>query len=42
MKLTFKWFKDFPGGAVDRSLPANSGDTVSNPGPGRFYLLWGS
>ena len=43
MTLTFNWFKkDFPGGALDRSLPANSRHTVSNPGPGRFYVLWGN
>ena len=26
----------FPGGAVDKNLPANAGDTGSVPGPGRF------
>ena len=27
---------DFPGGTVVKNLPANAGDTGSNPGPGRF------
>ena len=27
--------RDFPGGAVVKNLPANAGDTGSNPGPGR-------
>ena len=30
---------DFPGGAVDNNLPANSGDTGSIPGPGRCHML---
>ena len=30
----------FPGGAVDKNLPANAGDTGSIPGPGRFHKLW--
>ena len=29
---------DFPGGAVHKSLPANSGDIGSIPGPGRFHM----
>ena len=29
---------DFPGGTVDKNLPANAGDTGSTPGPGRFHL----
>ena len=32
--------RDFPGGEVDRNPPANTGDTGSIPGPGRFYMLW--
>ena len=28
---------DFPGGAVDKHPPANSGDTGSMPGPGRSH-----
>ena len=31
---------DFSGGAVDRSPPANAGDTSSVPGLGRFPMLW--
>ena len=27
----------FPGGAVDKSLPANAGDKGLIPGPGRFH-----
>ena len=30
-------FLDFPGGTVDKNLPANAADTGSNPSPGRFY-----
>ena len=29
---------DFPGGAVVKNLPANSGDTGSSPGPGRSHM----
>ena len=28
---------DFPGGTVVENLPADAGDTVSIPGPGRFH-----
>ena len=28
----------FPGGPVVENLPANAGDTVSIPGPGRFHM----
>ena len=28
---------DFPGGAVGKNPPANTGDTGSIPGPGRFH-----
>ena len=31
---------DFPGGAVVKNLPANSGDMGSIPGPGRSHMLW--
>ena len=31
--------EDSPGGAVERSLPANAGNTSLIPGPGRFYML---
>ena len=30
----------FPGGAVVRNPPANAGDTVSIPGPGRSHMPW--
>ena len=30
---------DFPGGAVDKNLPASSGDTGSIPGPGRCHTM---
>ena len=30
--------QDFPGGTVDKNLPANAGDTGSIPGKGRFHL----
>ena len=29
----------FPGGAVVKNLPANAGDKVSSPGPGRSHML---
>ena len=34
--------QDFPGGTVDKNLPANSGDMVSIPGPGRFHMPHGN
>ena len=33
-------FRDFPGGPVVKNLPANAGDTVSVPDPGRSHMLW--
>ena len=33
-------YRDFPGGAVVESLPANVGDTGSSPGPGRSHMPW--
>ena len=30
--------KGFPGGAVVENLPANAGDTGSNPGLGRSHM----
>ena len=30
----------FPGGAVVENLPANAGDTGSNPGLGRSHMPW--
>ena len=30
--------RDFPGGAVVKNPPANSGDTGSSPGPGRSHM----
>ena len=32
-------FRDFPGGAVVKNLPANAGDTDSIPGPGGSHML---
>ena len=38
-KLNSKLTKaGFPGGAVIKNLPANAGDTGSNPGPGRSHM----
>ena len=37
MPKNIQW--DFPGGTVDKNLPANSGDTGSIPGPGRCHTL---
>ena len=31
-------FRNFPGGAVVKNLPANAGDTGSSPGPGRSHM----
>ena len=31
---------DFPGGTVDKNLPANAEDVGSIPGPGRAHMLW--
>ena len=31
--------RDFPGGTVVGSPPANAGDTGSSPGPGRSHML---
>ena len=28
----------FPGGTVDKNVPATAGDTGSIPGPGRFHM----
>ena len=33
---------NFPGDPVVKNLPANSGDTGSIPGPGRFHMPWDS
>ena len=30
--------RGFPGGAVDKNLPASTGDTGLTPRPGRFHL----
>ena len=31
--------RDFPGGAVVKSLPVNAGDMGLNPGPERSHML---
>ena len=33
---------DFPGGPVVKNPPANAGDMDWIPGPGIFYMSWGS
>ena len=33
---------DFPGGPVVKNLTANTGDTGSIPGPGRFHMPRGN
>ena len=33
-------FGDFPGGAVVKNPPANSGNIGSSPGPGRSHMSW--
>ena len=37
---TLKPSGDFPGGAVDKNLPASAGNTDSIPGLERFHKLW--
>ena len=37
-----KVFEGFPGGAVVKNPPANTGDTGSSPGPGRSHMPWGN
>ena len=32
--------KDFPSGPVAKNQPDNVEDTGSNPGPGKFHMLW--
>ena len=32
--------RGFPGGAVVKNLPANTGDTGLSPGPGRSHMPW--
>ena len=31
-------YQNFPGGAMVKNPPANTGDTGSTPGPGRFHM----
>ena len=35
-----EFLKDFPGGSVVKSLPANAGDLVSISDPGRSHMPW--
>ena len=35
-----KHFRDFPGGAVVKNLPANAGDAGSSPGPESSHMPW--
>ena len=37
--ISIKIVLNFPGGAVDKNLPAHAGDTDSIPGPGRVHML---
>ena len=37
-ELKLQGLRDFPGGAVDKNLPANAEDTGSSPGPGRSHM----
>ena len=36
--VTLKLLQDFRGGAEDKNLPANAGDSESIPGLGRFHI----
>ena len=39
--ITVQNFKeDFPGGRVDKNLPAKADETGSIPDPGRFFMPW--
>ena len=40
--LLKKDIQDVPGGAADKTLSANAGDTGSIPGPGKFHMQWSS
>ena len=33
------YYRDFPGGAVNKNPPANAGDTGLSPGSGRYHKL---
>ena len=35
-------FKECPGGAVGKNLPANAGDTGSSPDLERYHMPWSS
>ena len=37
-EMLYKYWWDFPGGAVVKNLPANAGDTGSIPGLGRSHM----
>ena len=37
-KLDFRMKEDFPGGIVDKNLPATAGDKGLIPGPGRCHM----
>ena len=40
-KLNLKYeYMGFPGGAVVKNPPANSGHMGSSPGPGRSHMPW--
>ena len=41
-KFKKKHLSDFPGGTVDKNLPANAGDKGSIPGPDRFHIPQGN
>ena len=34
--------RDFPGGPLVKTPPANAGDMGSIPGAGRFHMPWGN
>ena len=36
---TYTSLRDFPGGAVVKNLPVNTGDMGSSPSPGRSHML---
>ena len=39
LSLKIRIYRDFPGGAVVKNLPANAGDMGLIPGPGRCHSL---
>ena len=39
-KVIRREHRDFLGGTVGKNPPANSGNRISTPGPGKAHILW--